>query len=218
MTSLQPRLQQLLANDCAVGHENSLELPTLRPAVTTVVSECACWAGTALFRLKFQLLIRADACVRRYFMSNDNLGWDLDVLGRQVGPQKGENLDLETRVDWSERFVSQHERDIKQTRFETARIADELENRIRGHGELIERQGRLIRFLADGLFAVVAALFGGLAAAYVQGDIYWTAGSGVFVFLVTLLAGNLLFRGLAEFQLSDPLSKQQKRRNRNQGI
>ena len=56
-------------------------------------------------------------------MSNDNAGWDLDVLGRQVGPQKSENLDLETRVDWSEQFVSQHERDIKQTRFETARIA-----------------------------------------------------------------------------------------------
>ena len=38
-TSLQTRVQQLLANDCDAGHENSLELPTLRPAVTTVASD-----------------------------------------------------------------------------------------------------------------------------------------------------------------------------------
>jgi len=64
-------------------------------------------------------------------MSNDSVGWDLDMLGPQVGPHKGEILDLESRVNWSEQFVGQHERDIKQTRYETARIADELQGRIR---------------------------------------------------------------------------------------
>lgn len=104
-------------------------------------------------------------------MSDDNASWDLDVLGRQVGPHRAERLDLESRVDWSERFVSQHDREIKQTRHETSRRADELENRIWQQGQLIERQGRLIQFLADVLFAVIAALFGGLVAAYVPGDI-----------------------------------------------
>ena len=176
-------------------------------------------ASAALIRLKFGLLITMVVCVRvGCVMSNDNAGWDLDVLGRQVGPHKSEILDLESRVNWSEQFVGQHERDIKQTRFETARIANELEHRISEQGRLIERQGRLIRFLADVLFAVIAALFGGLAAAYVHGDIYWTAGFGVFVFLLTLLAGYFLFRGLAASLLGDPLAKQQKWRNRNQGI
>ena len=49
-------------------------------------------------------------------MSNDNVGWELDTLGRQLGSYKGEVLDLESRVDWSERFVSQHDRDIRQIR------------------------------------------------------------------------------------------------------
>jgi hypothetical protein len=176
-------------------------------------------ASAALIRLKFGVLITVVVCVRvRCLMSNDNAGWELDLLGRQVGPHKSEVLDLESRVNWSEQFVGQHERDIKQTRFETARIANELEHRIREQGRLIEGQGRLIRFLADCLFAVIAALFGGLAAAYVHGDIYWTAGFGAVVFLLTFLAGNFLFRGLAASLLSDPLTKQQKWRNRNQGI
>ena len=145
-------------------------------------------------------------------MISDNAGWDLDELGRQIDSQKGESLDLESRVDWSERFVSQHERDIKQTRYETAHIAGELETRIQEQGQLIRAQGRLIEFLADVLLAVIAALFGGLVAAYVQGDIYWTAGSGAFVFLLTLLAGNFLFRRLAASLLSDPLTKQKKSR------
>src|SRR5262249_33161408 len=107
-------------------------------------------------------------CVRvRLLMSNDNAGWELDVRGPQIAPHKSEILDLESRVNWSEHF----ERDIKQTRFETARIANELEHRIREQGQLIQGQGRLIRFLADVVFAVIAALFGGLAAAYVHGDI-----------------------------------------------
>ena len=176
-------------------------------------------ASAALIRLKFGLLITMCVCVRMgRVMSNDNAGWDLDVLGRQVGPHKSEILDLESRVNWSEQFVGQHERDIKQTRFETARIANELEHRISEQGRHIERQGRLIRFLADVLFAVIAALFGGFAAAYVHGDIYWTAGFGVAVFLLTLLAGYFLFRGLAASLLGDPLAKQQKWRNRIQGI
>lgn len=129
-------------------------------------------------------------------MSNDNGRWDLDVLGRQVGPHKNEILDLESRVDWSERFVSQHERDIKQTRFEAAHIAKELENRIREQGELINGHRRLIGFLADVLFALIAALFGCLVSAYVQGDAYWRAGSGLVVFLTTLLAGNFIFKAL----------------------
>jgi len=43
--------------------------------------------SVALFQLKFGLLIKA---VRRArgIMSNDNGRWDLDVLGRQVGPHK----------------------------------------------------------------------------------------------------------------------------------
>src|SRR5262245_50358625 len=146
-------------------------------------------------------------------MSNDNARWEMDVLGPRVAPHQSEVLDLESRVNWSEQFVGQHERDIKQTRFETARIANELEHRISGQGRLIEGQGRLIRFLADVLFAVVAALFGGLAAAYVQGDIYRTAGFGVFVFVLTLLAGHFLFRRLAASLLSDPLAKQREWRN-----
>lgn len=148
-------------------------------------------------------------------MSNDNAGWDLDALGRQVGSHKGEVLDLEGRVDWSERFVSQHERDIKQTRYEAAHIAQELEKRIREQGQLITGQERLIEFLADVLCALIAALFGGLVAAYVQGDIYWKAGSGVFVFLATALAGSFAFRIFSASVLSGPLTKRQ---NRNQGI
>jgi hypothetical protein len=120
-------------------------------------------------------------------MSNDSAGWDVDALGRQVGPRKGELMDLNSRLDWSERFVSQHERDIKQTRYEAASISAHLEKRIEG----LER---LIVFLGDVLIALVAALFAGLVAAYVQGDIYWLAGSGLFVFVTTLLAANFFFR------------------------
>jgi hypothetical protein len=137
-------------------------------------------------------------------MSNDDAGWD-DVRGPRIAPQ-----DLETHVDWSEQI----ERDIRQTRFETARVANELELRIQKQEQLIEGQGRLIRFLADGLFAVIGALFGGLAAAYVNGDIYWRAGFGVFVFLLTVLGGIFLFKGLTASVLSDPLAEQQVQPNR----
>lgn len=120
-------------------------------------------------------------------MSNDSTDWDVDALGRRFGPQKSEPMDLNSRLDWSERFVSQHERDIKQTRYEAASISAHLEKRIEG----LER---LIVFLGDVLIALVAALFAGLVAAYVQGGIYWLAGSGLFVFVTTFLAANFFFR------------------------
>jgi len=120
-------------------------------------------------------------------MSNDSADWDVDALGRRFGPQKSELMDLNSRLDWSERFVSQHERDIKQTRYEAASISANLEKRIEG----LER---LIVFLGDVLIALVAALFAGLVAAYVQGGIYWLAGSGLFVFVTTFLAANFFFR------------------------
>jgi len=120
-------------------------------------------------------------------MSNDSADWDVDALGRRFGPQKGELMDLNSRLDWSERFVSQHEADIKQTRYEAASISAHLEKRIEG----LER---LIVFLGDVLIALVAALFAGLVAAYVQGGVYWLAGSGLFVFVTTFLAANFFFR------------------------
>ena len=123
-------------------------------------------------------------------MSNENAGWDLDVLGRAVGPRKGELMDLESRVDWSERFVTQHERDIKQTRYEAANISAHLERRIKG----LER---LNVFFAEVLAALIAVLFAGLAAAYVQRGIYWSAGSALLVFMVTFLATNFLFKKVA---------------------
>ena len=123
-------------------------------------------------------------------MSNENAAWDLDVLGRAVGPRKGELMDLESRLDWSERFVTQHERDIKQTRYEAANISAHLERRIKG----LER---LNVFLAEVLAALIAVLFAGLVAAYVQRGIYWSAGSALLVFIVTFLATNFLFRIVA---------------------
>ena len=123
-------------------------------------------------------------------MSNENAAWDLDVLGRAVGPRKGELMDLEIRLDWSERFVTQHERDIKQTRYEAANISAHLERRIKG----LER---LNVFLAEVLAALIAVLFAGLVAAYVQRGIYWSAGSALLVFIVTFLATNFLFRKVA---------------------
>jgi len=63
-------------------------------------------------------------------------------------------LDLESRVDWSEQFVNQHEHDINQTRFETARIAGELDNRIRNMEISSRDKDGFIRFLADRLFAL----------------------------------------------------------------
>jgi hypothetical protein len=149
-------------------------------------------------------------------MNSDNPDWNLDALGRQVGPYKDDVLDLQSRVDWSERFVSQHERDIKQARYETAQSSQQLEKRIQEQGRLIRGQQRLVGFLAEVLFAVSGVLLGGLVSACVQGDIYWTVGSGLFVFLVTVLVGNLLYRRLAASLISEPAAQRiKKRRNRH---
>jgi hypothetical protein len=124
-------------------------------------------------------------------MSQGNADWDLDALGPQVGPRKGELLDLESRVDWSERFVSQHERDIKQTRYEAATISAHLERRLKG----LER---LDVFFAEVLAALIAILFAGLAAAYVHDDIYWSGGSALLVFAIIFFTTNFLFRKVTD--------------------
>jgi hypothetical protein len=160
-------------------------------------------------------------------MSNHSIGgWELDSLGRQIGPYKGEVLNLESRVEWSEQFVSQHDRDIKQIRYEAAQVAQNLEMRIKEHAQLIKKQALLIKFLADVLCASIGVVAGGLIAGYLQADIYWKAGAGVFVFILTVLAGNLLFGRLAVSHLNDPLrietsnesgGKEAKRRQRRAG-
>ncbi|HMF20942.1 MAG TPA: hypothetical protein VKG24_02280 [Pseudolabrys sp.] len=129
-------------------------------------------------------------------MSDDNVGWQLDALGRQIGPHRGEILDLESRVDLSERFISQHERDIKQTRYEFASKSAQLEKRIAHLETRTKASERLIKFLGDVLTAVIAVLLAGLVAACAEGDIYWKGGGAFFVFFATLLAGHLVFRRL----------------------
>ena len=140
-------------------------------------------------------------------MSNHSIGgWELDSLGRQIGPEKGEVLDLESRVEWSEQFVSQHDRDIKQNRYEAAQVAQNFEMQIKEHAQLIKEQARLIKFLADVLCASIGVVSGGLIAGYLQADIYWKAGAGIFVFILTVLGGNLLFGRLAISRLNGPLT------------
>jgi hypothetical protein len=57
---------------------------------------------------------------------------------------------------------------------------------------------RLIVFLGNILIAVTAALFAvlsaALVAACVEDDIFWLTGSGLFVFVATLLMANFFFR------------------------
>src|SRR5262249_53104067 len=114
--------------------------------------------------------------------------------GRQVGPHMGEILDLES---WSERFVSQHERDIKQTRHEVASSSAHLEKRIVQLERRTRKAELLIQFLSDVLTTLIAVLFAGLAAAYIHGEIYWKAGAAFFVLTATVLAGRFISRGLA---------------------
>jgi hypothetical protein len=90
-------------------------------------------------------------------MSNDNVGWELDTLGRQLGSYKGEVLDLESRVDWSERFVSQHDRDIRQIRYEAAKVAQQLQGQIQEHAQTIKGLRRFVGLLAKAFFAVIGA-------------------------------------------------------------
>jgi hypothetical protein len=166
-------------------------------------------------------------------MSNDK-AWELDSLGRRVGPYKKEEiLDLESRVDWSERFVSQHDRDIRQIRYEAAKVAQQLQGQIQEQAQLIKGLRRLVGFLARAFFAVIAALFAWLVFSYVPDEIlfsyvpdeifsfvpngiYWKAGSALFVFLITVLMGNLLFRRRAASLFREPPRKQEISRNRRQ--
>jgi hypothetical protein len=127
-------------------------------------------------------------------MSNQNAGWKLDTLGRQVGPHRGEILDLESRVDWSERFVSQHEHDIKQTRHEVASKAAHLEKRIAHLERRTKRSERLITFLSDIMIALIAALFAGLVAAYLEGNVFWKGGGAFIAFVAIILAGHFVFK------------------------
>jgi hypothetical protein len=167
-------------------------------------------------------------------MSNDNAAWELDSLGRKVGPYKEEVLDLESRVGWSERFVSQHDRDIRQIRYEAAKVTKQLQGQIQEHTQIIKGLRRLVGLLAKAFFAVIAGFFAWLifrfvpddillsyvpdeiSFGYVPNDIYWKAGAALFVFLVTVLVGDLLFRGLAGFRLRESPKKQQISRNRRQ--
>src|SRR5262245_45180243 len=165
-------------------------------------------------------------------MSN-NKAWELDSLGRRVGPdKKEENLDLESRVDWSERFVSQHDRDIRQIRYEATRLAKQLQGQIQEQAQLIKGLRRLVGFLARVSFALVAAFFAWLVFSYMPDEIlfsmpdeifglmpngiYWKTVLALFVFLITVLVGNLLFRRRAASLFREPPRKQETLRNRTQ--
>ena len=149
----------------------------------------------ALIRLKSGLLIRVVASAVD-IVSNNNTAWELQFSGRQTDPHKGETLDMESRLHWSEQFVRQHDREIRQTRDEAAHITQELGKRIQGQGQQIRKQERLIRFLSEVLSALVAVLFAGLVAAYIDGDIYWKAVSGLIGFMLMILAGKFVFKAL----------------------
>jgi len=129
-------------------------------------------------------------------MSNQNAGRNLDTLGRQVGPQRGEILDLESRIDWSERFVSQHDHDIKQTRYEVANTAAHLEKRIAYLERRTKSSERLITFLGDIMIALIAVLFAGLLASYLEGNVFWKGGGAFFGFVAIILAGHFVFKRL----------------------
>jgi len=159
-------------------------------------------------------------------MSNDNAAWELDSLGRQLGSYKGEVLDLESRVDWSERFVSQHDRDIRQIRYEAAKVAQQLQGQIQEHAQTIRGLRRFVGLLAKAFFAVIGAFSAWLIfrfvpddilSGYVPNDIYWKVGTALFAFLVAVLMGNLFFRALAASKLREPPKKQQLSRNRRHG-
>lgn len=130
-------------------------------------------------------------------MRNDSADWQLDALGRQIGPRRDEVLDLESRVNWSEQFVSQHERDIRQTRYEVASKSAQLERRIAHLEKRTKASQRLIICLSEMLTALIAVLFAGLVAAYIQGDIFWKGIGAFFVFVAAVLVGQLVFGRLA---------------------
>src|SRR5262245_16642909 len=129
-------------------------------------------------------------------MSNQNAGWHRDTLGRQAGSKRGEILDLESRLDWSERFVSQHDHEIKQTRYEVANTTAHLEKRIAYLEKRTKRSERLITFLGDIMIALIAFLFAGLVAAYLEGNVFWKGGAALIAFVAIVLAGHFVFKRL----------------------
>jgi hypothetical protein len=156
-------------------------------------------------------------------MSNDNVAWELDSLGPQLGSYKREVLDLESRVVWSERFVSQHERDIRQIRYEAAKVVQQLQGQIQEHARTIKGLRRFVGLLAKFFFAAIGAFSAWLIfefvpddilSSYVPSDIYWKPATAIFVFLIAVLVGDLLFRALAASKLSEPHRKQRHGRRR----
>ena len=112
-----------------------------------------------------------------------------------------------------------------------AKVAQQLQGQIQEQAQLIKGLRRLVGFLAKGFFAVIAAVFAWLVFSYVPNEIlfsyvpdkifsfapngiYWNAGSALFVFLVTFLVGNLLFKRRAASLVSEPPRKQEISRNR----
>src|SRR5262245_35942306 len=151
----------------------------------------------AVIWLEFSVLISVFVAWRRNsIMSNQDAGWHPDALGRQVGPQRGEIRDLESRVDWSERFVSQHDHDIKQTRYEVANTAVHLEKRIAYLERRTKSSERLITFLGDIMIALIAVLFAGLVAAYLQGNVFWKVGGAFVAFVAIVLSVHFVFKRL----------------------
>src|SRR5262245_25021841 len=139
-------------------------------------------------------------------MSNQNAGWQLHTRGQEIASRRGEILDLESRVDWSERLVNQHEHDIKRARYEAASKAAYLEKRIAYLEKRTKRSERLIAFLGELLIALIAVLFAGLVAAYMHGDAYWKGGGALVMFVAIILGGHFVFERLA---VSPPKSQDQ---------
>jgi hypothetical protein len=163
--------------DHLVGRASSIAIAVIWLEFSVLISVFVAWRGNSI-------------------MSNQNAGWPLDTLGRQVGPQRGEILDLENRIDWSERFVSQHDHDIKQTRYEVANTAAHLEKRIAYLERRTKSSERLITFLGDIMIALIAVLFAGLVAAYLEGNVFWKGGGAFIAFVAIILAGHFVFKRL----------------------
>ena len=125
-------------------------------------------------------------------MTTADLGGRLVFPERQVGTRKaGEILNLESRIDLTEKLVDQYGLIVGQYRHEAACRSAVLERRIKG----LER---LIVFLAEVLIALIAVVFGGLIAGYLGGGYFLPSGGlAAFAFLVAFQGANLLFRKVA---------------------
>jgi cation transport ATPase len=126
-------------------------------------------------------------------MSSHNADWQLQMRGVEF--ERGKILDLESRVDWSERVVSQHEHDIKQTHYEVASKSAHLEKQIASLEKRIKRSERLIVLLSDIMIALIAVLFAGLVAAYLHGNITWKGFGALTAFVAIFFAGISVSRG-----------------------